>query len=111
LTLRVEKSIDQYIGIDIQEYQRSCYGLSLEELVSMPKPVRDTEQFDAVEGAGETAAVAPATLSIPKELWRLVDALWSSSGAMQEAYLFAAPGIDEEVRNTFGFYLISLQQP
>jgi hypothetical protein len=42
LVLRVENCVDKNIVI-MASYERSCYGMSLEELVSIPIPVRATK--------------------------------------------------------------------
>lgn len=42
LILRVENCVDKNIVI-MASYERSCYGMSLEELVSIPIPVRATK--------------------------------------------------------------------
>ena len=106
--LRVEKSIDFHVAVSAK-YVRSCYGMSLQELVHTLQPVattvlpvdrfaalslRDTLSTGAVAGSG---AGAENKLSIPKELWRLVDALWSGN-ALKEKDLFNSKADPAEVK-------------
>lgn len=94
-------------------YARSCFGMSLEELVHTHAPVRSTKlpaRATRQEVSEDNAQAAEARmltemqrtfagvqpLSIPKELWRLVDALWTG-GAMKERDLFAAMADADEV--------------
>ena len=103
LTLRVENSYDTFIGV-MAEYERSCFGMLLEELLYTPGPVRETtpieyrpgKQSEIDESAILSNILTDTKLSIPKELWRLVDALWST-GAIREADLFVTEGIPQEV--------------
>ncbi len=98
--LRVEKSVDHYVSVSAG-YERSCFGMSLEELVTLTQPVAETalptlsgeEAQFAQQGGANASGVAK--LSIPKELWRLVDALWASS-ALREKDLFNTPGVPGE---------------
>lgn len=93
LMLRVENSKDFFVAVTA-EFQRSCYGMSLEELVYTLVPVRQTrlpgantmsiaaDDSTANSVLGSGSAVK---LSVPKELWRLVDALWSLAVGTGEA--------------------------
>jgi phosphatidylinositol-bisphosphatase len=96
LTLRVEKSLDYFVEVS-GDYQRSCYGMAMEELVTLVEPVSTVplpqadSAFYLLENAAAIAAEESKTkLSIPKELWRLVDALWSGN-ALKEKGLFNTP--------------------
>jgi phosphatidylinositol-bisphosphatase len=107
VVLRIENGSDFYLEVKAQ-YARSCYGMSLEELVCTWDPVRSTllpsedresgrEQIhvprdESVSQAAEEAAAAgtgaPAPgpgkeMSIPKEVWRIVDALWTNGGVTE----------------------------
>ncbi len=102
IVLRIEKSIDHYVHVKA-EYERSCYGMSLEDLVqivepvsSVPLPAINPESFLSDMTANNAPdslllstnnAANDSKLSIPKELWRLVDALWTSN-ALKEKDLF-----------------------
>ena len=106
LVLRIENSKDFYIPVTT-DYQRSCYGMSLEELVYTHEPVRNTrlpgslQQWEDVSTNGIPQPTS-TRLSIPKELWRLVDALWSS-GAVREKDLFSThvdPADVAKIRNS-----------
>lgn len=103
--LRVEKSIDFHVAVSAK-YVRSCYGMSLQELVHTLQPVSSTslpvERFAALSpGAAQEStsdrAGAENKLSIPKELWRLIDALWSGN-ALKEKDLFNSKADPAEVR-------------
>ena len=117
LVLRLENGLDTCIPVSAS-YLRSCYGMSLEALVHTHGPVRQTDlpayvPREEVEKDGGVAAEhaallrvqqaaapgmppPPPPLKLPKELWRLVDTLWSGS-AMQEKDLFASHGVPEEL--------------
>jgi phosphatidylinositol-bisphosphatase len=104
----VEKSVDFHVAVSAT-YERSCYGMSLQELVYTMQPVATTslpvhrfaalaEQMAEVGDVGmlEPPAGTEGKLSIPKELWRLVDALWSSN-ALKEKDLFNSKADPREV--------------
>lgn len=94
VVLRVERSSDQYVSI-MAGYERSCFGMSLEELVTLAQPAATTQlpTLQSADSAAVTQRTAAAVnkLSIPKELWRLLDALWSG-GALREKDLFNTRG-------------------
>jgi hypothetical protein len=74
--------------------------MSLEQLVCALDPVRDIpppalEPSQSFDLSQEKSHPLPQ-LSIPKELWRLVDALWQ--GGMREKDLFASSAEPGEVR-------------
>jgi len=89
------------------EFLRSAYGMSLEELVMAHEPVRRTylpahrRDRRGDDDDGNVSVPAPEDaplqkLGIPKELWRLADALWSGK-ALQEKDLFQAVADPVEV--------------
>lgn len=100
--LRIENGCDFYLEVKAK-YARSCYGMSLEELVCTWDPVRSTllpseeasahvPRDDAIQQAAIQAAQAAAgvagpgvekEMSIPKEVWRLVDAIWTGGGVAE----------------------------
>jgi phosphatidylinositol-bisphosphatase len=76
----VENGKDFFVDLNA-DFQRSCYGMSLEELVRTPGPVRQT-RLPGIETPADDVTHghhASGRMNIPKELWRLVDALWSAS--------------------------------
>lgn len=125
LILRLEDCQDLYVNVSVA-YHRSCFGMSLEELVHTTQPVRSTRP-PAAEAAADMATVGPSgatpapfdpfaasafdapaapmvgvgvgaagRLKVPKEVWRLVDALWSG-GAVRERDLFTVPADPAEI--------------
>jgi phosphatidylinositol-bisphosphatase len=68
--LRLENGRDFYITLSAT-YARSCYGCSLQELVCSPEPMR----YKPAGPPTEPLAGQP-TLSVPKELWRMIDFLY-----------------------------------
>mmetsp|Transcript_4471 Transcript_4471/g.10088 ORF Transcript_4471/g.10088 Transcript_4471/m.10088 type:complete len:903 (+) Transcript_4471:187-2895(+) len=96
VVLRIERSIDYHIAVSAK-YARSSFGMSLQELVLTPQPVATTLlPVDRYNLPPPQAVGAVAQMDIPKELWRLVDALWSG-GALQEKDLFNSKGDAAEV--------------
>ncbi len=112
--LRLENGLDSYIPISAT-YLRSCFGMTLEQLVHSTTPVRfsslpayvnrneilrdngvsaEIQMVQAIQSAA--ASPAPVAMLLPPEVWRLVDALWSGH-AMREKDLFALPGVPEEI--------------
>lgn len=103
LVLRIENFNDFYINLSCG-YARSCFGMHLEELVTATAavPVRSTplpalgqlpgmteaqqQTNNSISSTASQAAVARG-LGVPKELWRLIDALWGGR-AMREKDLF-----------------------
>ncbi len=84
LVLRVENCNDYFASVSAS-YMRSCYGMSLEELVHTLEPVYSTKlpalEFpDAIQNFNQSTP----KLAIPKELWRLVDALWTGDGIREK---------------------------
>lgn len=100
VVLRIENGCDFYLEVKAN-YARSCYGMSLEELVCTWDPVRTTllpyeestthiPREESIQHANQLAAHAAAgvaapdkEMSIPKEVWRLVDALWTGGGVAE----------------------------
>lgn len=90
IQLRIENYNDFFVNIHAK-YLRSCFGVSLEELVHTMVPIRNTPMptlpYSSKAVMPQTAATSPK-LGIPKELWRLVDALWTGD-CIREKDLFA----------------------
>jgi inositol polyphosphate 5-phosphatase INPP5B/F len=97
LVLRLENGRDYYITIKAS-YARSCFGMDLDDLVLYKDPIRQIP-LDPIERAemfrDDEAASAANALCIPKELWRVVDAIYEKG--LQQADLFIAPGNPEEI--------------
>lgn len=85
LILHLEKGKDYFISIS-GSYIQSCFGSTLEHLVCFPGPV-------ASSPAGPPTATD--RLSIPKELWRIVDYIYRKG--MDERGLFSQSGIQSEM--------------
>lgn len=112
MVLRVENGQDFFITVK-GNYARSCFGISheeelaspsigmsLEQLVcaldpvrNIPPPALDPSQANDLN---QEKSQSIQQLSIPKELWRLVDALWQ--GGMREKDLFTSSAEPGEVQ-------------
>lgn len=100
IILRLENGFDFYIGVT-GTYDRSCFGMSLNDLARNSTPVRQTSlpvtfelssQFYTPAFKDQCAiarAAAPVSSQVPKELWRVVDALFSGR-ALRERDLFSS---------------------
>ncbi|KAM7389223.1 hypothetical protein PAMP_023213 [Pampus punctatissimus] len=104
LVLHLDRGKDYFITIS-GKYLPSCFGTSLETLCRMKKPIReipitkliDLEKskvnFLMVDGAG----TEDKPLKIPKEVWVLVNHLFTKSCDQED--LFQTPGLQEELQN------------
>lgn len=105
IVIRIEQSVDFHVIVSAA-YQRSCFGVSLMELVrtsdAIVNTVQLTERAKSVARGPISTAAAPEEqegseeMSIPKELWRMVDGLWSGS-ALKEKDLFNSKSDPQEV--------------
>lgn len=98
IVIRIEQSVDFHVIVSAA-YQRSCFGVSLMELVRSSDAIINTAPLterakSAPDGQGDCEE-----MSIPKELWRLVDGLWSGS-ALREKDLFNSKSDPQEVITT-----------
>jgi phosphatidylinositol-bisphosphatase len=97
LVLRLENGRDYYITVK-GLFARSCFAMSLDQLVLYEDPIR-TVPLDAIERAEQFSnenEVSPSNaLCVPKELWRLVDAMYEKG--LPTPDLFMKNGIPEEV--------------
>lgn len=93
LILRLENGRDYYITIKAA-YARSCYGMSADDLVMCNLPVRNVP-LDPIQRAEKNDASAASALCIPKELWRVVDAIYEKG--MRTPYIFTESGLPVEV--------------
>ncbi|XP_071392507.1 inositol polyphosphate 5-phosphatase OCRL isoform X2 [Centroberyx affinis] len=112
LVLHLDRGKDYFITIS-GNYLPSCFGTSLETLCRMKKPIREIPitklidlgedsymekekskmSFLVVDGAG----TEDKPLKIPKEVWILVDHLFTKS--CQQEDLFQTPGLQEELQS------------
>ena len=99
LILRLENGRDYYLTIRAS-YARSCFGMSMEELVLYSQPIR-TVPIDPIERAKQLESTTSTTpqpssaLCIPKELWRVVDAVYAKG--ISAPNLFIEPGNPNEI--------------
>lgn len=92
LILRLEKGRDYYITVRAS-YARSCFGMSMDELVLHSEPVRIIP-IDPIERAKQIAVSPPTALCVPKELWRVIDAIYEKG--IDVPHLFVEVGVAEE---------------
>jgi inositol polyphosphate 5-phosphatase INPP5B/F len=90
LILRLENGRDYYLTVRAN-FARSCFGMSLEELVLYAQPIRSIP-IDPIERAKqiESASTSTAALCVPKELWRIIDAIYGKG--IGETHLFVESG-------------------
>ena len=93
LILRLEGGRDYYITVKAT-YARSCFGMSAEELVLYTGPVRDIP-LDPILRTEKLGTTVSTALSVPKELWRLIDAI--NHKGIQTPGLFVESGLEDEV--------------
>jgi phosphatidylinositol-bisphosphatase len=93
--LRLENGRDYYITIKAS-YARSCFGMSVDELVMFSDPIR-TIPLDAIKRAELMDSKPASALCVPKELWRLIDAIYEKG--LGEPHLFVETGTSDEVNH------------
>lgn len=93
IILRLENGRDYYITVT-GKYARSCFGMSVDEAVRYTDPIR-TVPLDPIKRVERYGINQDSVLCIPKELWRIVDAI--SAKGLHEIGLFTTPGHDEEI--------------
>ncbi len=91
LILALENGRDYFVPIQ-GKYQKTCMGSTIEYLVNTPHPVRSAGT--AAGTPATTAGQASQVLSVPKEIWRMVDHLFSH---IREERLFVTSGEKEEI--------------
>ncbi|XP_019901543.2 inositol polyphosphate 5-phosphatase OCRL isoform X3 [Esox lucius] len=112
LVLHLDRGKDYFITIS-GNYLPSCFGTSLETLCRMKKPIREvpvTKLIDLGEDSymekeksrmsflmADSAGSEDKPLKIPKEVWLLVNHLFSKS--CQQEDLFQTPGLQEELQS------------
>jgi phosphatidylinositol-bisphosphatase len=98
LILRLENGRDHYLTVS-GKYARSCFGMSCTDLVLISVPVRDVPLATKERVEFEKVHL-PAALSVPKELWRVVDAIYDKG--LHEKDLFLTPGFGNELKQVSG---------
>lgn len=91
--LRLEKGRDYYITVRAT-YARSCFGISVDELVLYSQPVRNVP-IDPIERSIQIETSPPTALCVPKEIWRIVDAIYEKG--IDVPHLFVEPGVHDEI--------------
>lgn len=94
LILRLENGRDYYITVKAT-YARSCFGMSVDELVMYSDPVR-TIPLDPIKRAEKLGSKAASALCVPKELWRTIDAIYEKG--LHAPDIFVEPGLADEVK-------------
>jgi len=107
LVLRVENSGDFFVSV-AATFLRSCYGMSLEELIYTPQPARETRlpalAAGGAKGNADLLEPPPAPQgapkqTVPKEIWRLADAIHNGGhngpgNALKEKNVFVSGDAD-----------------
>lgn len=93
LILGLEGGRDYYITVKAT-YARSCFGMSIDELVMYSQPVR-TVPLDPIKRAEKVDPSGASALCVPKELWRIVDAIYEKG--LDAPHIFAEPGVPDEI--------------
>ncbi|XP_016894929.1 inositol polyphosphate 5-phosphatase OCRL isoform X3 [Cynoglossus semilaevis] len=104
LVLHLDRGKDFFLTIT-GNYLSSCFGTSLETLCRMKKPIREipiTKLIDLERSKmnflmADGAGTDDKPLKIPKELWILVNHLYTK--ACDQEDLFQTPGLQEELQS------------
>ncbi|XP_076005138.1 inositol polyphosphate 5-phosphatase OCRL isoform X3 [Genypterus blacodes] len=104
LVLHLDRGKDYFITIS-GNYLPSCFGTSLETLCRMKKPIReipitkliDLERSKVSFLMVDGASTEDKPLKIPKEVWILVNHLYTKSCKQED--LFQTPGLQEELQS------------
>ncbi|XP_047440581.1 inositol polyphosphate 5-phosphatase OCRL isoform X2 [Mugil cephalus] len=104
LVLHLDRGKDYFLTIS-GNYLPSCFGTSLETLCRMKKPIREipiTKLIDLEKSKVnflmvDGAATEDKPLKIPKEVWVLVNHLFTKSCDQED--LFQTPGLQEELQS------------
>ena len=94
IILRLENGRDYYITVK-GTYARSCFGMSVDELVKYSQPIRNVPLDPLARAEQSKTPSQTAALCVPKELWRIVDAIYEKG--LHEPDLFSTPGFGQEV--------------
>lgn len=118
LILRLENGRDYYVSVSA-DYARSCYGMAVDELVLFTDPIRmvPIDPIERTKMMLSKQRPTNTTLCVPKELWRLLDALYEMKSVMAPNLFIQNGNINEmnEIRecldtghplniNTFSVY-------
>lgn len=97
LVLHLEEGKDIFIAVDM-DYQRSCFGCSLEALVRIATPISQVsaEQLKNIERDPQKYGEFEVPFEVPKELWVLFDVLQKHSLKLNG--LFQKSGTAAEIR-------------
>jgi len=95
IILRLENGRDYYITVKAK-YGRSCFGMSVDELVMYNDPIRNVP-LDPIQRVEKYGTDQTAVLCVPKELWRIVDAIYGKG--LHERDLFSISGYGEEINS------------
>ena len=93
IILRLENGRDYYISVT-GKYARSCFGMSVDELVLYTDPIREVP-LDPIHRAEKYDLNSRAAMCVPKELWRIIDAIFERG--LDERDLFTMIGDPDEV--------------
>lgn len=93
IILRLENGRDYYITVKAK-YGRSCFGMSVDELVMYNDPIRNVP-LDPIKRVEKYGTEQTSVLCVPKELWRIVDAIYGKG--LHERDLFSISGFAEEI--------------
>ncbi|XP_052006114.1 inositol polyphosphate 5-phosphatase OCRL isoform X2 [Xyrauchen texanus] len=103
LVLHLDRGKDYFITIS-GNYLPCCFGTSLETLCRMKKPIREiaiTKLIDLEKSRMnfllESAGTEDKPLKIPKEVWLLVNHLYTK--ACKQEDLFQTPGLQDELQS------------
>jgi phosphatidylinositol-bisphosphatase len=88
LVLELDQGVNVYVEIT-GEYEKSCFGCQLDFLVRVPTPVRFYQKDNFIENATKI-------LSVPKELWRIIDFIYRRG--LGERGLFLTSGDAIEIK-------------
>ncbi|XP_068249219.1 inositol polyphosphate 5-phosphatase OCRL isoform X1 [Palaemon carinicauda] len=95
LVLHLDGGKDLFITIT-GDYERSCFGSSINALVHMNKPFREVPMARLIDlESKQPKELSEMPYAVPKELWYLVDHLHSH--ALQVEGLFTYPGLQKEI--------------
>lgn len=102
LILHLDKGKDYFISVS-GNYLKSCFGNTLSRLVRFPLPIRessasrDGDESDEKRADTTTTTTSGATLSTPKELWRILDYIYKHG--MDKVDLFLNSGLQEDMEH------------
>lgn len=93
LVLHLEGGKDIFITVT-GNYERSCFGSSMEALVHIPVPIREIPIGRLIE-LENNKNPSQEPYAVPKEVWFLVDRLYRHG--IKTAGLFETPGLHSEI--------------